>query len=307
MQESFLSFRHFRYLKLSALLLLICVVLYLVDRPPNGRNGGSWAGYTLGTLGALLILLLLWFGVRKRQFRSALGNVRGWLSAHVYLGSALAVIVTLHAAFQFGWNVHTLAYVLLLAVVASGLYGATAYGRYPELMSANLEGRNPAEMLEEVAQLETRCLELAESVDQETYQTVLASIRRAQIGGGLWRQLFGARRRVREDVAIGTLLRRGRALAERNGAASPSAHTELAGMTLRVMAEQLASAGAGQQVEALRELLENLARKRDLVERINRDVRLRARLQVWLYLHVPLSLALLAALTAHIVAVFFYW
>jgi hypothetical protein len=32
-----------------------------------------------------------------------------------------------------------------------------------------------------------------------------------------------------------------------------------------------------------------------------------ALMEIWLYLHVPLSFALLAALTAHIVSVLFYW
>jgi hypothetical protein len=30
-------------------------------------------------------------------------------------------------------------------------------------------------------------------------------------------------------------------------------------------------------------------------------------LEVWLYIHVPLTFALIAALAAHIIAVFFYW
>jgi hypothetical protein len=30
-------------------------------------------------------------------------------------------------------------------------------------------------------------------------------------------------------------------------------------------------------------------------------------MDIWLYFHVPLSFALLAALTAHIISVFFYW
>ena len=33
----------------------------------------------------------------------------------------------------------------------------------------------------------------------------------------------------------------------------------------------------------------------------------KAFLDIWLYFHVPLSFALLAALIAHIVSVFFYW
>jgi hypothetical protein len=30
-------------------------------------------------------------------------------------------------------------------------------------------------------------------------------------------------------------------------------------------------------------------------------------MQVWLYVHVPLSFALLAALIAHVISVFYFW
>ena len=40
-------------------------------------------------------------------------------------------MATLHAAFQVGWNVHTLAYVLMLLVIASGIYGVVNYARLP--------------------------------------------------------------------------------------------------------------------------------------------------------------------------------
>ena len=80
-----------------------------------------------------------------------------------------------------------------------------------------------------------------------------------------------------------------------------------AGLTLKMMAERLATTGTGSQVETLRELMELMGRRRQLVQQLNEEIRLRAQLQVWLYVHVPLSTALLAALIAHVVAVFFYW
>jgi hypothetical protein len=36
-------------------------------------------------------------------------------------------------------------------------------------------------------------------------------------------------------------------------------------------------------------------------------MRYKAVLDLWLYIHVPLSVALLAALTIHVVSVFLYW
>src|SRR5579863_8648974 len=175
MQDSFLSYRRYLYLKLSSGLLAVCIALYVLFRPATGPNGGTWVGYTLGGVAAAIVLLLFWFGVRKRQFGSSMGMLRGWLSAHVYLGIALPVIATLHCAFAFGWNVHTLAYVLLLLVTISGFYGLYTYVRYPNKLTANRLNQPDATALEEISQLDNRSLELAESIDADTYQAVLRS------------------------------------------------------------------------------------------------------------------------------------
>ena len=48
-----------------------------------------------------------------------------------------------------------------------------------------------------------------------------------------------------------------------------------------------------------------LDEKAQLLARARRDISYKAMMDIWLYLHVPLSFALLAALLAHIVSVFF--
>ena len=57
----------------------------------------------------------------------------------------------------------------------------------------------------------------------------------------------------------------------------------------------------------LKELESLLASKAALLRRLRADVRLHGLLEVWLYVHVPLSFALLAALLVHILTVFLYW
>jgi hypothetical protein len=44
-----------------------------------------------------------------------------------------------------------------------------------------------------------------------------------------------------------------------------------------------------------------------ILRRIRRDIRLTGWLRLWLYVHVPLSIALLGALSAHILVTFVYW
>ena len=50
-----------------------------------------------------------------------------------------------------------------------------------------------------------------------------------------------------------------------------------------------------------------MTRKSMLLDRLRSDMRFRALMQLWLFFHVPLSFALLAALGAHVVSVFYYW
>jgi hypothetical protein len=49
-----------------------------------------------------------------------------------------------------------------------------------------------------------------------------------------------------------------------------------------------------------------LRRKVALLAVVRRDVRYRALLDVWLWLHVPLAVATLAAVAVHIFVVFYY-
>src|SRR4051812_25689807 len=110
MHESILVFRNLRYLKWAIGLTTVCALAYIVHRPMGPANGGTWLGYTLGTIGAVLMVWLAWFGIKKRSYGTGKMSAQEWLSAHVYLGMALAVIATLHTGFRLGFNVHALLY-----------------------------------------------------------------------------------------------------------------------------------------------------------------------------------------------------
>ena len=144
MHESILAFRGRRYLWLAVIMLAAALAAYLLHDPQEPPNGGTVLGYALGTLAALLVAWLGWFGIRKRRYASTMGSVQGWLSAHVYLGLVLPVIVLLHAGFQFGSNIHTLAFVLLLLVVLSGFYGVFVYAKLSATCQQQSQWREPA-------------------------------------------------------------------------------------------------------------------------------------------------------------------
>jgi len=196
MFQSILIFRNFRYLKWALAVSLFALISYFAFEPFDGnRNGGTWAGYALGTIGALLIVWLMWFGIRKRRYGGGGASVEDWLSAHVYLGLALIVVATLHTGFQFGWNVHTLAYALMMIVILSGVFGLFAYLRVPELMTQNRRGVTLELMMREIASLDAECRAVALPLGDEVNQLVLDAAERTRIGGGVRRILSGKDRK----------------------------------------------------------------------------------------------------------------
>lgn len=50
-----------------------------------------------------------------------------------------------------------------------------------------------------------------------------------------------------------------------------------------------------------------MIRRKGLVDKIRQVHALSAKLRLWLLLHVPMSMALLVTLVAHIVSVYIYW
>ena len=294
MHESILAYRGRRYLWLASAVCLAAIAAYVWHNPPEPPNGGTWLGYTLGTVGAVLILWLMAFGVRKRSYGSTLGKVQGWLSAHVYLGSALLVIVTLHTGFQFGWNVHTLAYGLMCLVIISGVFGTVFYLRYPAQMNANRAGTNRELMLAEIADLDQKAVRLAKSMPEEFGELVSSNRDRTVLGGGPLALLMGTdRSRVVLPTGAG-------------GQASPLPNAGQQA-TLHWLGDRLARNTDGTVGPRIQDLLTLVGARKAALDRLRRDLRLQAWLDVWLYFHVPVAFALLAALTAHVASVFVYW
>jgi hypothetical protein len=66
---------------------------------------------------------------------------------------------------------------------------------------------------------------------------------------------------------------------------------------------------ADKSIEAgnLQALVLLLCRRQTVLRRIRRDIQLQGWLKVWLYVHVPLTIATLGALVVHIVTSFLYW
>jgi len=268
--EGFLSHKRMRWLKLALILCLVAIVSYaFVDVEPR-HNGGSWYGYTLGTIGALLIGWLSLLGIRKRKMTAGKWSLKAWTSAHVYLGLALIVIATLHTGFQFGWNVHTLAYALMMVVILSGIYGISVYANLPVALSNNRREMTKGQMLDALDAIDRQLEKAAQPLGRAESDFVIAALEQDTFAGGLGARLSGNYRNCRTTEALDML-------ADREG--DP----------------------------ATAKVLSLLRKRKAQLDQIRRHLRIKALLEIWLYIHVPVTIALLGALTAHIVSVFYYW
>lgn len=214
------------------------------------------------------------------------------MSAHVYLGIALVIIVLLHTGFQFGINVHTLALALMVLVVASGLYGVFIYVRYPERLSQNRDGANRSELYDQLGDIDRRSRRIAETLPPEFQELVSSGISRTLLGGSVWARLRG-----KDQSQV--VLQRG------NGSeVVANAGQEAA---LDWLAERQSRSSDPEVAASIGELSALIRNKRRLLKKLTEDMRLQATIEVWLYAHVPLTAGLLMALFVHIVTVFMYW
>ena len=265
---SFLKHRGFRWLWIALLLSGASIAGYvMIDQEPR-PNGGTWYGYTLGTIGFGLILWLSLLGVRKRRINPGAWSLKAWTSAHVYLGLALIVVGTLHTGFQIGWNVHTLAYVLMLLVIATGIYGVVVYATLPSSLSANRKEMTRAQMLDALTAIDRQLENAAQPLARGEADLVIAALSQDVFYGGALARLTGS---------------------------YPGCMT----------ARALKGMGTGSEAEARVTAL--LEKRREQLAQIRGALRIRAMLEIWLFIHIPLTVALIAALTAHVISVFYYW
>lgn len=265
---SFLRHRGFRWLWIALALSGAAIAGYLlIDQEPR-PNGGSWYGYTLGTIGFGLIVWLSLLGVRKRRINPGVWSLKAWTSAHVYLGLSLIVVGTLHTGFQIGWNVHTLAYVLMLLVILTGIWGVVAYATLPASLSANRKEMTRAQMLDALTAIDRQLESAAQPLERGEADLVIAALAQDTFYGGALARLTGSYPRCATARAL---------------------------------------QGMGAASEATTRVVTLLEKRRDQLAQIRGALRIRALLEIWLFIHIPLTIALIAALTAHVVSVFYYW
>ena len=289
MSETFLTHRSGRWAKWAVALLFASAVGYWAEDLRVPPNGGSVFGYTSGTIAAFLMLVLTYLGRRKRHYGSKLGTVKGWTSAHVYLGVALIGLTLLHSGFQVGWNWHTLAFALMLIVCLSGIYGVWAYQHYPALIDRNNLSQTRGALIDQLHHLDQDITGSLTRHDPGVASIVQGAIERTTLPNRWLDTLRG--------IDHSEVLLPGKGLVSN------------ANMTALIdyLIEQIEQGAQGDTALNLQSLVGALGERASLISRIKEDLRLVTLTRIWLTIHIPLAFAAVAAMIIHVIAVFLYW
>ncbi len=294
-------------------------------------GGSSPPGLILGILGGAIIIFecLLW---PRRMLRSwRWGSARLWMKAHIWFGLLTVPLILLHSGFMWGGWLSTILALLFAMVIASGIFGLvmqqflprrmlidtpleTIYSQIEQTMQMALaDARNlvlatcglPKESLEASAHSqpskESRSLPSKSSDRRQGGRVVVGAIRQAELIPGqllrvpvpqvpvpnceVLRQKFNA--------TIQPFLERGRRFR------SPLSNRTRSAEFFRQLRAVL-DPEAHSILEAIEECCEQ-RRQFDL------QTRLHWWLHSWLWIHLPLSMALLVLMFVHAYVALKYW
>ena len=275
-------------------------------------GGGSWPGLALGTAAGLIFLFEAALVFKKTKWlRTARWTLSAqtWMQAHIWLGLLSVPLVALHCGLRLGGTLSTIFVAVLAAVIASGLWGLVLQNVLPRLLLEAAPAETIYSQIDNVgrqyAAEARRAVLLACGGDDELPV-------RAEPEPALAQSVHGAARVVgpqvkRSPQPTGEL---------RTVVDSPAIRTALAESI-----EPFLSTGVGPQgilgtrqrnqwffddlrLRAPPELRDLVGQLEDLCERrrqLNVQRRLHFWLHNWLWVHLPLSAALLALLVGHAV------
>jgi len=292
-------------------------------------TGSSLAPFLFGLAGGSICLFefLLWPRKRWRVLR--LGRTKVWMRAHIWLGLLAVPLLILHSSFYFNNFEATVLFVLFCVVIASGVWGLLMQQFLPQKMLDEV----PAETIySQISHISNLLLEEADRLvmatcgpsvaeEKEPAAAVVAAraeeamLQEAEAGQhytvGAVRTLGGLQGKILHSHAALQAVPHSEALRDffNDHAALYLKH----GATLR---SPLAHRGSAESVfndlklrldERAHEAVDALSNLCDQRRQFDHQARLHFWLHNWLWVHLPLSLALIVLMFVHIWRTLQYW
>ena len=101
----------------------------------QARRGGSALGLAFGIVGSAFMIFAGLLAGRKKVPVWRVGRAQAWMRGHLWLGLLSLPIIFFHAGFRFGGPLTSVLMVLLIIVVASGIFGAVLQHYLPNMIT----------------------------------------------------------------------------------------------------------------------------------------------------------------------------
>jgi hypothetical protein len=314
---------HRGWVVLTGVALVAATVWYLAEWLGAGSwpGGSSRPGFTFGVVGGLIILFEMFLWVRKRFLRVwRIGRTQVWLRAHIWLGLLCLPLLVYHSGFRLGGTLSTVLLMLLVVVIASGVWGLVMQQFLPSRLLENVPGETIYSQIDRVSELlrleaarlvrgvcgpgerESALPEVPEAVyGAEANFQVVGAVRSAGRVQGMVLQTRKAVEEVANAEALRAFFQTTIDPFLQQGAASGlplQSPTKAAAMfqDLRTQVPPAAHASVA--------ILESLCDRR---RQFDAQARMQFWLHNWLWIHLPLSAALVVLMLLHIWVALKYW
>lgn len=258
-------------LKLSFFVVLFLAVVYVGYELVTIPSGGNPFGHALGALGAVMMVMTeMLYSLRKRTRLLNFGQMRHWLSFHIFTGIVGPSLVLMHTGLEFR-GLAGLTMLLTLFVVASGFLGRYIYTAVPRTL-AGVE------------------------VDRRTLEAELGK-QRGALQAWSANKSVEVQRLVAQETAVSP-----------TDDLSPTAvllHQYQSWQSGRQIKTAVSALNREEQ-SRLKEIERALRRQQRLVRQIQSLQAVRKMMGWWHTAHVPLGLTLFTAMIIHIVATIYY-
>lgn len=298
------------------------------DRAPGG---GSLSGLAFGIAAGLICVFEMalvlrktsWFRTRRRLLGLIpLGTARTWMAAHIWLGLLAVPLVFMHSGFRWGGPMSSVLAGLFAIVIVSGVCGLVLQNLLPRIITEGVPEESIYSQIDELGrQFAVDAVRLAQKYGGPGPPGMWDEFERAEFERETAR--FGHATVVGAPRRVGTMAARTTHADEtlQRSVAAPELHHALHEHVvtfLRTGRSQTLHFTNEQRIawyfdDLRRRVLPEVVPAVDQIERLchrrrqlNRQARLHVWLHGWLSIHLPLSVAFMWLLVAHVIGALVY-
>ncbi len=275
--------RHlFRWGGVTGGLTLLAVGLRVWLEPEGTERlpGGSQVGLIYGVLGgAIIVFAWLLSALRFVPSWWFIGSRALWLKGHIWLGGLSFVLILCHSGMRFGGLFERVLYLIFFLVLVTGIVGVVLQQFLPRWLTVEVPCEVPYEQIPNV------CAALREKADLAMAAQCVCPV-----------PASGARIQQWYDEVVRPYL----------GWPVDNVLLGDASKTVQLFAQMRALPGVDHATSKVPDLLTRLEEYCHERRRLARQESLHRLLHGWLYLHVPLSAAMMVMMIAHAVMTLYY-